>query len=254
MFGAGLGDEAASSVDGLDNNDSEDGSNNKNDKGFHFNITQATLDQLTKTGLAKEVIQQGDGMEYELGTDGTMDEEKTFSMLGKDVSDDELREAGIVGGSGGGGGSGSVGIPTMWDEQTVPVEEAPGYQKTFDAGNSLAESYGIMLDDIVEREISSSDDENDGVVDVSGPTTSANDEEMETNKDIMTSAKIIQGSNEDTTESEDGKPAKDPIDMLTVARLKEILRAQGLKVSGTKQVLRDRLRNHVNSLLQEEDQ
>lgn len=41
----------------------------------------------------------------------------------------------------------------------------------------------------------------------------------------------------------------DPLDSLTVARLKEILREQNLKVSGTKQELRDRLRAHVNSLL-----
>ena len=41
----------------------------------------------------------------------------------------------------------------------------------------------------------------------------------------------------------------DPLDLLTVARLKEILREQKLKVSGTKQELRDRLRAHVDSLL-----
>jgi hypothetical protein len=44
--------------------------------------------------------------------------------------------------------------------------------------------------------------------------------------------------------------AKDPIDILTVAKLKEVLKSQGLKTSGTKQELRDRLRAQVNSLLQ----
>jgi hypothetical protein len=44
--------------------------------------------------------------------------------------------------------------------------------------------------------------------------------------------------------------AKDPIDTLTVARLKEVLKSQGLKTSGTKQELRDRLRAQVNALLQ----
>ena len=45
----------------------------------------------------------------------------------------------------------------------------------------------------------------------------------------------------------------DPIDMLTVARLKEVLRAQGLMTSGAKGVLKERLKDHVNSLLQKEN-
>lgn len=44
--------------------------------------------------------------------------------------------------------------------------------------------------------------------------------------------------------------AKDPIDTLTVKRLREILKSQGLKVSGTKKELQERLRRQVNSLLQ----
>jgi hypothetical protein len=47
--------------------------------------------------------------------------------------------------------------------------------------------------------------------------------------------------------------AADPIDMLTVKRLKDILRAQGLKVSGSKQELQDRLRGHVQSIVQDKD-
>lgn len=48
--------------------------------------------------------------------------------------------------------------------------------------------------------------------------------------------------------------AKDPIDSLTVVRLKEILKAQGIKTSGTKKELQNRLRNQVNSLLQGKQQ
>ena len=44
--------------------------------------------------------------------------------------------------------------------------------------------------------------------------------------------------------------ASDPIDLLTVRKLKEILKSQGLKVSGNKKELQDRLRAQVNSLLQ----
>jgi hypothetical protein len=44
-------------------------------------------------------------------------------------------------------------------------------------------------------------------------------------------------------------PLSDPIDRLTVSRLKEILREQGLKVSGNKADLQQRLREHVKSQL-----
>ena len=50
------------------------------------------------------------------------------------------------------------------------------------------------------------------------------------------------------------KKSDDPIEALTVARLKEILKAQGLKTSGTKSELQERLRNKVNALLQGNDQ
>jgi hypothetical protein len=42
---------------------------------------------------------------------------------------------------------------------------------------------------------------------------------------------------------------KDPIGALTVSRLKQILREQGLKVTGNKEELQQRLRNHVQSQL-----
>jgi hypothetical protein len=54
----------------------------------------------------------------------------------------------------------------------------------------------------------------------------------------------------DNDEESDSKGATDPIDMLTVKRMTTILKSQGLKSSGSKQELRDRLRKQVNSLLQ----
>jgi len=45
----------------------------------------------------------------------------------------------------------------------------------------------------------------------------------------------------------------DPIDALTVKRLKEILRTQGLKVTGSKKELQDRLREHVGTMLTEDE-
>jgi hypothetical protein len=47
------------------------------------------------------------------------------------------------------------------------------------------------------------------------------------------------------------KQALDPIATLTVARLREILRSRGMKVSGNKKELQDRLRGEVNSMMGE---
>lgn len=56
-----------------------------------------------------------------------------------------------------------------------------------------------------------------------------------------------------TTTTTTATTTTDPIDSLTVARLKEILREQNLKVSGTKQELQDRLRNYVQSIVDKND-
>ena len=47
--------------------------------------------------------------------------------------------------------------------------------------------------------------------------------------------------------------AKDPIENLTVARLKEVLKSNGLKVSGNKRELQDRMRAHVNSMMRKQN-
>jgi len=214
MFGSGLGMDAATNE--LEN---EFQSNNdaNNGKGFNFNITQSTLEQLTKVGLATEVVQQGDGTEYELGTDVSLNEDNLFSMLGKDVSNDELREAGIV------SPKSASNIPPMWELDTIPVEEAPGYRSS-----DVSNDDGI-IGDIVESEIISKDTDFVDTEKVKEEDTAVEEEDAPVNKQV-----------------------RDPIDSLTVVRLKEILREQGLKVSGTKAVLVDRLKSHVNSLLQEE--
>lgn len=208
MFGAGL--DTNTVMDNDNDDELADENDITDDKGFHFNITQATLEQLTKVGLAKEIVQQGDGSEYELGNGGSLSEDKIFSMLGKGISDEELRSAGIVGESN---------IPKLWETQTVPVDDvAPGSDG------------GIIESEIVEQEISTADE------DCSFVTVNEVDDEKKVDSQIM----------EETD-------ADDPISSLTVARLKEILREQGLKVSGNKQELRDRLKSHVNALLFKEE-
>ena len=45
---------------------------------------------------------------------------------------------------------------------------------------------------------------------------------------------------------------QDPIDLLNVAKLKEIMKKEGLKVSGNKQELQDRLKSHVQSVVKKQ--
>lgn len=82
-------------------------------------------------------------------------------------------------------------------------------------------------------------------------------QEMEMTNQVPTTFKDnveLEPSDVDTEEeAPDVKTAADPIDLLTVKRLKEILRLQGLKVSGTKDELQNRLRTHVNSMLTKKD-
>ena len=205
MFGAGL--DTNTVMDNDNDDELADENDITDDKGFHFNITQATLEQLTKVGLAKEIVQQGDGSEYELGNGGSLSEDKIFSMLGKGISDEELRSAGIVGESN---------IPKLWETQTVPVDDvAPG------------SNGGIIESEIVEQEIS--------------------------NAITVNEVNVVDNEKKVDSQIKEETDAADPISGLTVARLKEILREQGLKVSGNKQELRDRLKSHVNALLFKEE-
>jgi hypothetical protein len=223
MFGAGLsgGNNPLDGSEGGEDNQGNEASNSKKNKnGFHFDIEQATLDQLTRSGLAKEIVQQADGTEYNL------DDETEFSMLGKDILAEELREAGIVSGSRPVGSS----VPDIWQQASVPVEEVNGFEQTYEDG--------IIEQDIVERE--GKDDE--------PISDSSNDNENAATESTPQTASLDEDKKEEKQETNEG----DPIDSLTVVKLKEVLKAQGLKTSGTKQVLRDRLRKHVETLLQEE--
>lgn len=175
------------------------------DGGFRFDIETETLDQLTRTGLAKEIVQQADGSEYEF-KDGSFGEAQ-FGFLGQDVSVDELAASGLKGNRLQGK------VPSVFSEMTVPMEEAPGFQ-----GSMEAPADGLMQNDVVEVESSSTL------------------QEVEVEED----------------KSEEISMSIDPIDKLTVSSLKEILRKSGLKVSGKKQELRDRLRDYVHNQMSNE--
>ena len=271
MFGAGLGDvggdgaaaAAATVAGGNTDLEEEDGSGTaaaavpgrSNTEGFHFDINQATLDQLTKVGLAKEIVQQGDGMEYELDVNGggtSFDQEnrKKFNMLGKDISEEELRDAGIVRSKNipsslGKNTTNAVVLPEMW-QKSIPVEEAPGFQNSNDGGGAVGTTTatrvdgGILEEEIVESEIIGLVDANlDNVLDDTTTTAAAAAASSATDDGISTTNSVgLKDANSDHPSKEEeeesitsNEKAKDPIDKLTVARLKEILREQGLKVT-----------------------
>jgi SAP domain/CS domain len=74
-------------------------------------------------------------------------------------------------------------------------------------------------------------------------------------KDASSSSSTATAADPSTTKNtkrkrKEQEEAADPIDLLTVDKLKEILKSQGLRASGTKKELQERLRKQVNSLLQ----
>jgi hypothetical protein len=62
---------------------------------------------------------------------------------------------------------------------------------------------------------------------------------------VTTDTEVEKKSSEKTKKLE----MKDPIDMLTVPKLKDILKREGLKVSGSKEELQDRLKIHVKTVV-----
>ena len=71
---------------------------------------------------------------------------------------------------------------------------------------------------------------------------------------IESTSSVGGGETDDEKDDESSSSSKvlDPVDRLTVSKLKEILKKEGLKVSGNKQELQDRLKNHVDSILQQQ--
>jgi len=189
--------------------------------GTGMNMTRSAMDELTKAGYMKEVTQQGDGTEYVTDDEGNS---VPFSQLGENIGEDEIRRAVFDGADATGPGSQAsrtggirdqlpfIDTPTQW-QKSMPVEEG-------------------RIEDGIIREV-----DNGIALSSSGSA----------NTDVENNGIDTDGNKE----TEDNN-AVDPIDVLTVKRLKEILKEQNLKVSGNKQELRDRLRVHVNSMLEQQ--
>ena len=163
-----------------------------------LNLTQATMDQMTQSGLVKEVTQQADGREFTV-EDG---KPQAFTPYGNTVHPDELVDASSTSTT-----SQPPSIPFLdtnspW-HQAIPVTNVSSSNITQFQRNMTRAAFAA---------------------DAAKPAV---------NKAASAA-----------------KEAKDPIDVLTKARLQEILKSQGLPSSGNKAELRARLRARVNSLLQ----
>jgi hypothetical protein len=155
-----------------------------------LNLTQSTMNELTKSGYAKEVTQQADGTQYRVNDEG--EPERVPSMqeaMGERVAIPLI----------------DTGSP--W-HSAVPVQRDPETNQTYVQQTRNFTRTAFAHDAAILRE---------------------------QQKDKLMA---------------NPKTAADPIDTLTVVKLKEILKSQGLKTSGSKQELKERLRAQVNSLLQ----
>lgn len=181
-----------------------------------LNMTKNSLDELTKGGYVQEVTQQGDGSEYIVGPDG---EAVPFTPYGERVGEDEMKNAGVKGVPFTGNRQEGkapipfIDLPAPW-QKSMPAEEARGV----DDVQSVEGTQEVLDESLMDN--STEEDYN--------PIEETNDQEV-------------------------NEKAVDPIDLLTVVRLKEILRNEKLKVSGTKQELRNRLRSHVNSKIKKKE-
>lgn len=196
-----------------------------------LNMTRSTMDELSKAGYVKEVTQQDFGKEFITDNEGNA---VPFSPLGNNIGDDEIQEAMYNSDKGGAGahvvddtsaeqraGGGlrdqlrdlvGDGGPTKPWQNSMPAEEA----RIDEDGTNVKfphDGGAEVGDSSVELSLADSQD----------PPASTSFSNMET----------------------------DPIKQLTVKRLKEILREQGLKVSGNKEELTNRLQAHIHSMMEE---
>ena len=164
-----------------------------------LNLTQSSLEELTKAGLLKEVTKQADGSEWVVNDSG---EAVPFSSLGDGVSNEELQ---------------SQEKPDYQVKRKIPFLDTDSRWHTVEKREK-----GIVNETLAS-----------GAVETESERKAASNRERKRKQ--IASLRIEQ--------------AKDPIDTLTVARLKEILRSRGLKTSGSKRELQGRLREQVQSLL-----
>ena len=190
-----------------------------------LNLTQASLDQMTKAGLLQheEVTQQADGREFTVQDDGTP---QAYTPYGPAVHPDEMEK--------------TTTTPTRKAQQTTSAQGIP----FLDTNSPWHQSVPVPTN------------KNNNVT-----TTMVQQMQRNLTRAAFAADAALgtpaSSSNNDTADDDDTAKtatAKDPIDTLTKKRLQEILKSQGLPISGNKQELQQRLRQRVNALLQGKQQ
>ena len=179
-----------------------------------LNLTKSGLDSLSNAGLVQEVTKQTDGSEWITDSDG---EKVPFSSMGNGVSAQEVEQATSS-------ASSSPKIPFL--DTDSPWHKAVPVDKKKDG------TVAINPKDFDSPTVAT---EMDGDVGV---------ENEKEKKRVMKKEQLSKARQ---------KAASDPIETLTVSRLKEILRSRGLKVSGNKKELQERLRSEVQTMLITDD-
>ena len=195
-----------------------------------LNLTKSSMDNLQQSGLMQEVTQQSDGSEWIMDDDSG--ERIPFSTMGKGVTIDEVRR-----------GQGLQQTGTKQDDDNdndndnddddQTAEDSPGPTIPF-----------LDTDSPWHTAATSVVDSKDG-----GSVYSTVKEEDEDNNNNKTKKEKNKAIKKKQLKDKREKDAVDPIATLTVARLREILRSRGLKVSGNKRELQDRLRSEVQSMM-----
>jgi SAP domain/CS domain len=181
-----------------------------------LNITKSSFDSLQKAGLMKEVTRQEDGSEWITDDDG---QQVPFSSYGQAVSKDESQSATAA----------TTTTTTSTSRQPIPFLDTDSPWHTAVPIKQAAET-ASSLSTTAAALTSAADDES--------PKRQSN-----------TTAEMKRKLEEQAKQKEEEDAAVDPISILTVARLREILKQRGLKVSGNKTDLQDRLRAEVQSMM-----
>eukprot|EP00980_Cylindrotheca_fusiformis_P010832 scaffold2447_cov110-Cylindrotheca_fusiformis.AAC.14 len=194
------------------------------------NMTQkkSILDSLTESGLVQEVTQQKDGSEWTTDDDG---EKVPFHSMGKGVTQEELRR------------------------QSVPVDSSSSSENNDEdedddnvaaVGESSSKAIPFLDTDSPWHKTVPAEEREIG----GGNGASAASSPNNNNKSPKENEKKRKKQKKEQLQKQREKEAIDPIGTLTVSRLREILRSRGMKVSGNKKELQDRLRAEVNSMMQ----
>ena len=236
------------------------------------NTTKQTeiIDNLKETGY----IQQDDIIEQNDGTQWVTNEH------GEPIPYNGTAATGTATAQGGGDGSDDANqgttrrketkIPFLdtespWNKNTISVDEIK--QNMQKQKEKFEEEQSLLEDDDDDEDDQPSDDGEDFLSpffdsdddDTKKKTQKATWEQTQPEEVQSISSKPSTPRRPPTTTSKtestnNGRnDVQDPIGTLTVARLKDILRAQGLKVGGNKKELQERLRNHVQNMLHQKE-